>query len=209
MRTVLSKWQHRLADSVDRLTLAVSPRRAYLRRAYRFAYDALDGSRTRKPRGSLAGTGDVHLTEAVLSRLREICRDHGRNDPIVKGLLATEAKGVVGSDTKVEARTPDKGWNDAAEALWKVEMVDQPCDVTGRFNFHKLLNLAYKSYRRDGDDLLVFQDEALWLVEGNQCGTPHGMRGGELFEVTNGVATRKSDGRVLGYWQYASHATLS
>jgi capsid protein len=142
----------------------------------------------------------VHLTEAALSKLREICRDHGRGNPIVKGLLATEAKGVVGSETKVEARTPDKGWNDAAEALWKAEMVDQPCDVTGPFNFHKLLNLAYKSYRRDGDDLLVFEDEALWLVEGEQCGTPYGMRGGESFEVTNGVATRRSDGRVIGYY---------
>ncbi len=200
MRAVLSGWQRKLAHGVDRLTLAVSPRRAYLRRAYRFAYDALDGSRTRKPRGGLSGTGDVHLTESALARLREICRDMGRNNPIVKGLLHTEAKGVVGSETKVEVRTGDEGWNQAAERLWKEEMVDRPCDVTGRFNFHKLLNLAYKSYRRDGDDLVVFDDEALWLVEGEQCGTPYGHLGGQLFEVTNGVATRKSDGRVIGYY---------
>jgi hypothetical protein len=45
MRTVLSTWQQKVADGVDRLTLAVSPKRAYLRRAYRFAYDALDRSR--------------------------------------------------------------------------------------------------------------------------------------------------------------------
>ena len=200
MGTALSSWQRRLADGVDRVMLAVSPQRAYLRKAYRFAYDALDGSRTRKPRGGLSGTGDVHLTESALARLREICRDMGRNNPIVKGLLHTEAKGVVGSETKVEARTEDEGWNQTAEWLWKEEMVDRPCDVTGRFNFHKLLNLAYKSYRRDGDDLVVFENEVLWLVEGEQCGTPCGHFGGQLFDVTNGVATRKSDGRVIGYY---------
>ncbi|MEN6428059.1 MAG: phage portal protein [Phycisphaerales bacterium] len=200
MRTVLSKWQQSLADGLDRVLLAVSPKRAYLRRAYRFAYDALDRSRTRKPRTGLGGTGDAHLTEQALSNLREICRDMGRNNPIVKGLFATETKGVVGSETKVEARTADEQWNEAAERLWKAEMVDRPCDVTGRLDIHKLLSLAYKSYRRDGDDFVVFGDETLWLVEGEQCGTPQGAQGGERFDVTNGVATRKSDGRVIGYY---------
>jgi len=200
MQKGLSRWQNRLADGLDRLTLAVSPKRAYLRRAYRFAYDALDRSRTQKPRTGLGGSGDAHLTEQALSGLREICRDMGRNNPIVKGLLHTEAKGVVGSETKVEAHTADEGWNEAAERLWKAEMVDQPCDVTGRFNFHKLLNLAYQSYRRDGDDLVVFLDDTLWLVEGEQCGTPQGVWEAELFDVINGVATRKSDSRVIGYY---------
>ena len=109
MRAVLYGWQRKLAGGVDRLMLAVSPRRAYLRRAYRFAYDALDGSRTRKLRGGLSGSGDTHLTESALARLRKICRDMGRNNPIVRGLLHTEAKGVVGSETKVEARTGDDG----------------------------------------------------------------------------------------------------
>lgn len=126
MQTVLSSGQRRLADGLDRVMLAVSPRQAYLRLAYRFAYDALDGSRTRKPRRGLSGPGDAHLRESALARLREMCRDMGRNNPIVRGLLHTEAKGVVGSETKVEARTGDEGWNQAAERLWKAEMVDQP-----------------------------------------------------------------------------------
>jgi len=200
MRTMLSQWQQKISDGVDRLTLAVSPRRAYLRRAYRFAYDALDNSRTRKPRGNLSGSGDAHLTESALSRLREICRDMGRNNPIVKGLLATETKGVVGSETKVEARTKDERWNERAERLWRAEMVDQPCDVTGRFNFHMLLKLAYQSYRRDGDDFIVFGPDMLWLVEGQQCGTPHGLPAAQHYEVVNGVATAKSDGHVVGYY---------
>jgi len=37
MRTTLSRWQLGLADGLDRLTLAVSPKRAYLRRVNRFA----------------------------------------------------------------------------------------------------------------------------------------------------------------------------
>ncbi len=105
MRTMLSHWQQKISDGVDRLMRAVSPRRAYLRRAYRFAYDALDGSRTRKPRSATPGTGDVHLTESALSKLREICRGMGRNNPMVRGLLQHEADHVVGDEVKIEARS--------------------------------------------------------------------------------------------------------
>jgi len=54
--------------------------------------------------------------------------------------LHTEAKGAVGSKTKVQARTGEERWNQRAERLWKQEMEDQACDVTGRLNFHMLLS---------------------------------------------------------------------
>lgn len=207
MQTLLAPWQQKLSQGIDRLTLAISPRRAYVRQAYRFAYDAVDRSRLRKPRSLMGGTGDSHLDEATLSRLREIVRDMRRNNPIVKGLLHTEAKGVVGSETTVQAKTASEPWNTRAEALWKRDMVDDACDVTGRLNIHQLLNLAYKSYRGDGDDFVVLRERKLWLVEGEQCGTPAGVKGNTEFDVTNGVATRARDdgpdrpaGQVIGYY---------
>ena len=57
----------------------------------------------------------------------------GRNNPLVKGLLLTEADDVVGTQTQIQARSKSKAWNAKVEALFKAEMVDQPSDVTGRF----------------------------------------------------------------------------
>jgi len=86
-------------------------------------------------------------------------------------------------------------------------MVDRPCEVMGRFNFAKSLNVGYYSYRRDGDFFCVFGEDGAWLCEEDQCGTPYGFHGLDLSNVTNGVATRARDdgpdrpaGQVIGYY---------
>ena len=55
--------------------------------------------------------GDAELTETPLSTLRNICRDMGRNNPPVKGLLLTEANDVVGTQTTIQARSSNEAWN--------------------------------------------------------------------------------------------------
>lgn len=172
------------------------------RSAAQFAasYDALDRSRLRTKRGTVTGSGDMHLTEQALSDLREICRELCRNNPIVRGMLKIEANGVVGRSTKIEVRSADQIFNRDAETLWRERVVEQPCEVTGRFGFHKVLRTIFQSYRSDGDIFILFTDDGIQIAEGEQCGTPHGHRGGDLFDVTNGVATEKSTGRVIGYY---------
>ncbi|MBA7613758.1 hypothetical protein ES703_21014 [subsurface metagenome] len=171
-----------------------------MRRSYRFGYDVLDKHRMRKKRSDAGGTGDWHLSQAKLDKLREICRDLGRNNPLVKGIFRKLATKVVGTDTKIQARTGDDGWNEAAEELWKEEMVNVPCDVTGRFNFHAFLKKMYKTYCRDGDMFVIFTDEGIQAVEGDQVGTPYGKKKAEHFEVVNGVAVSKKSKRVIGYY---------
>ncbi len=172
------------------------------RNAAQFAasYDVLDRTRLRKKRSTITGTGDVHLTEQALSDLREACRDLGRNNPIIKGMLKVEANGVVGRSTRIEVKSSDKIFNKDAEALWRERLVEQPCEVTGRFGFHKTLRTIFESYRRDGDLFVLFTEDGIQIAEGERCGTPHGIQGGDSFDVTNGVATRKSDGGVIGYY---------
>ncbi|MFH1574533.1 MAG: phage portal protein [Acidobacteriota bacterium] len=179
------------------------------RNAEQFAasYDALDRSRLRKKRSSVTGSGDVHLTEQALSELREICRELCRNNPIVKGMLKIEANGVVGRSTKIEVRSSDEVFNTDAETLWRERVVEQPCEVTGRFGFHKALRTIFQSYRADGDIFVLLTDDGIQIAEGEQCGTPHGIKGGDTFDVTNGVATRKEAdgpgrpaGQVIGYY---------
>lgn len=171
-----------------------------MRKSYRFSYDVLDKHRTRKKRSVTGGTGDWHLSQEKLDRLREICRDLGRNNPLVTGIFRKLATKIVGTATKIQARTEDEQWNNAAEQLWKEEMVNVPCDVTGRFNIHAFLKKMYKTYCRDGDMFVIFTDDGIQAVEGDQVGTPFGREKAEHFDVVNGVAVSKRTGRVIGYY---------
>jgi len=171
-----------------------------LRKSYRFGYDILDKHRTRKKRTLGGGTGDQHLTDANLDKLREICRDLGRNNPLVKGIFRKLATKIVGTDMKIQARTEDEGWNTAAEQLWKEEMVNVPCDVTGRFNIHAFLKKMYYTYCRDGDMFTVFADEGIQAIEGDCVGTPYGMQMDKDFDVVGGVAISKKYKTVGGYY---------
>lgn len=198
----------RLSEALDSAVGIISPRAAAMRKASRFYYDAVDTSdRLNKKRSGLGGTGDTQLTEHSLYRQREICRELDRNNPLVSGLLETECDGVVGTGVKIQARTlnsdgekQDTGWNDAAEWLWNDEMIQKPCDVTGRFNFNQYLWNMFYSYRRDGDGATIFTDAGLQAIEGEQIGTPFGIKEAENFVVVNGIAYSKLTNRVIGYY---------
>jgi len=154
------------------------------------------------------------LTQDKLDQLREICRDLGRNNPLVKGIFRKLATKIVGTQTKIQARTDDEGWNTAAEELWTEEMVNKPCDVTGRFNIHAYLKKMYYTYCRDGDMFTIFADEGIQAIEGDQVGTPYGKKDAVLFDVVNGVAVSKKTRKVIGYyigkpnkWGYIANET--
>ena len=205
----------RASIALDDFVGVLSPRAAMLRRSYRFGYDILDKHRTKKKRSDTGGTGDWHLSQEKLDQLREICRDLGRNNPLVKGIFRKMATKVVGTATKIQARTDDKGWNKAAEQLWKEEMVDRPCDVTGRFNIHAYLKKMYSTYCRDGDMFTIFTDEGIQAIEGDQVGTPYGSNKAKHFDVINGIAVSKKTKKVIGYyigkpnkWGYIANDTV-
>lgn len=190
----------RVSMALDDYVGVLSPRAAMMRRSYRFGYDILDKHRTRKKRSDTGGTGDWHLSQEKLDKLREICRDLGRNNPLVKGIFRKLATKVVGTATKIQAKTDDEGWNKAAEELWKEEMVNVPCDVTGRFNIHAYLKKMYYTYCRDGDMFTIFTDQGIQAIEGDCVGTPYGKNKAKLFDVINGVAVSKSSKKVIGYY---------
>jgi len=190
----------RASIALDDVVGVLSPRAAMMRRSYRFGYDVLDKHRLRKKRTLLGGTGDWHLSQEKLDELREICRDLGMNNPLVKGIFRKLATKIVGTETKIQAKTEDEGWNTAVEELWREEMVNVPCDVTGRFNFHAYLKKMYYTYCRDGDMFTVFADDGIQAIEGDQVGTPYGSKKAKYFDVVNGIAVSKKSKRVIGYY---------
>jgi len=199
MREVRDKNSDRLGRGIDALIRPIAPRWALQRAKYRFAYDAIDGHRTRKKRSSGGGTGDNQLTERDRQQLAEIQREMMQNNPLVKGLLKTERDGVIGSTVKVRAATADDGWNKTADAIWKEEMEEGPCDVTRRYNINQYRRMNYLAYRRDGDSFTLFTEDGLQGIEGEQVGTPHAKKS-EHIQIAGGVAFDKSNNRLLGYY---------
>ncbi len=181
-----------------------SPRAALGRSQYRFAYEALDKHRLRTKRTATRLGGDQQLSEQNLDKLREICRDLGANNPLVKGIYRKLATAIVGTLTRIQARSSDEGWNKGAEDYWKAEMVDKPCEITGRFGFHQLLWMQYYHKLRDGDTFQLFLRDTLQAVMGEQCGTPWGGKAPKLnpkyYDLTNGVAVSKKTKKVIGYY---------
>jgi lambda family phage portal protein len=191
----------KISESLDSVVGIVSPQAAVKRKMARFYYDAVDTSdRLNKKRSGLGGTADTQLDQHSLWKQREICRDLERNNPIVSGLLETECDGVVGDGVDIQARTKDKGWNKAAEELWQEEMIDNPCDITGVFNFNQYLWNMFYSYRRDGDMATIYTDYGLQAIEGEQIGTPFGQKKPENFKITNGVAYSNLTGKRIGFY---------
>lgn len=189
-----------MSRAVDGVVEIFSPKAAARRKAFRMAYDAVDGSRTRKKRYGLGGSGDKHLTALTLGKLREAARDMSRNNPLARGLLKIERDGIVGPGVIVKSNTGDDVLDAELDAAWKEEMINSPCDVTGQFNFHKCLRTGFLSYRRDGDFAGILTDDGLQNIEGDQIGTPTSGKKPAHYEIKNGVAVSKRTGRVLGYY---------
>ena len=193
-------FSRRTSQRLDDLVGIFSPKTAYRRKAYRFGYEILDRHRTRKKRSYAGGTGDTHLDEVSLDKLREISRELSRNNALANGLLKIERNGVIGSGPKIQARTDDDKLNADIESAWRQQMQDSPCEVTGRFGFDKFVRTMYLSYRRDGDIAAILTDDGLQAVEGEQMGTPYEKPRPEHFEIINGVAYSKKTGAVIGYY---------
>jgi len=195
-----------MSEWIDRPLSVLSPDLVVQRQASRLKYDVLDKDRLRPKRKAGPRAGDADLSERTLDDLRQIARDLSSNNPLVKGLFRKIATNVVGTSTRIQARTADKGWNEAAEQAVKAEMIDVPCDVTGRFNFHAYIHKSYYRYIQDGDVFTLFHDYGPEALQGECCGTPYGAKIPEdkldpkRYTISNGVVFDKETTRIVGYF---------
>jgi len=201
-----------VSRSLDRAIAAVAPvwglRRAEARlqrAALSGGYDAVAGGRTHRQYGGSGGTGDDHLDSRSLWDLRELCRDHERNNAVFTGMLDRIADNVLGERL---------GWTAASgsEAIDR-EVTDyvrqrmrSGCFTTGE-GFQAGVRLALRSVLRDGDVLLAFTDDGqVEPIEADQLVTPRidaaaavsGVATIGRRTIVNGVET-DADGIVTAY----------
>ena len=191
------------AERLDRWIGLISPQwaasRAAWRRAHRemLSYRSATRARTEKPAGNVRGSADYQLETAyarldMMFRSRELERDNG----LAEGLLSRSVENVVGTGIKPQARTSNKDWNKAAEALFADWA--ETCDVRGMDDFYALQGLTFRSYLRDGDvGTLLLEDGRLQGVESDEIAAPAGKEHDprQIDGVEVDVA-----GRPVRYW---------
>jgi lambda family phage portal protein len=101
-------------------------------------------------------------------------RDLQRNHPLVAGILKRLSLYTVGT-IRFQARTSDPAFNAAAEAYF--QKWSRNADIAGRFDFVHLVQLAFISFLRDGDAVIVHSITTdglkLQLVEADRVGNPY------------------------------------
>jgi lambda family phage portal protein len=125
-------------------------------------------------------------------------RDLENNHPLVSGILRKLSLYTIGS-LRYQARTSDPAVNSAYEAFFNEWT--KVADVSGRFDFLALLQLAFVSFLRDGDCLLVkslAEDGVkLQLIEADRIGNP--FQTSILDDYIGGIRIDVQTGKPLSY----------
>ena len=140
------------------------------------AYRGAQHQRHDRPPSTLIGAGADWTLESqydrrwLLNRGRQLERDSALGDT----MLSASCLNVVGCGFRLQAQSPDDGWNREVEMAWK-EWSEDGADSRGLCTLNELLSLVYRSYLRDGDVGIVKQpDFTLRVVEADEIVSPDG-----------------------------------
>jgi len=188
---------------VDTAVEVLSPRRAFENRLYRQQLTELSRLAA-NPDGAWkqAGPADTASSESqrgqrertqIMWEAREVIQNFG----FAKSIVSKFAKYVTGQMI-YQGDTDDNGVNSAYEDyIW--EWMEN-CDLTGRFHFRKLIEMAYLGRKIDGDSGIltpwVDGDIKLQVIQGDRIGNPYEYNYADGYY--SGVIT-DSYGRVIGF----------
>lgn len=164
-------------------------------------YEITQPSRSRRAYGLIRGpyaSADRHLTQTVLTDLREICRVHDRNSALFSGIINLALNNIFGSSFDFVPGTSDPLLNKQVKGYIKKRMASTACDATGNFDFTEIAKTSMRAVWNDGDCLLVKQkDGSILPFESDQIISPKNKSNGVRF--VNGVELN-SVNRPLAYW---------
>ena len=123
------------------------------------------------------------------------------NSGLIRQLVADNRTYAVGEGRMPQPRTKDAEWNRMALAAF-LEWADQPCEITGRFNFWEVQALNSSKIDIDGElfNLKTFFPDgrpALQMIESHRVGNTN-QPGGIPDGMTDGILFNKF-GAVIGY----------
>lgn len=194
---------------LDRAIAAVSPTialdRALARdRLVQFGFDSARPGTARGGSGGMAKNASSDNARMARDRVELMweARDLERNMPIIRCVLDRVAQYVTGT-IKYQAQTGGGPEVDSQfESYWE-NWCENLADITGRYNFRMLVELAFRSSLRDGD--FGFQivrngrDLQLQCIEADRIGDPNKV-GSQLDEnYVQGIILDPDTGRPVAY----------
>ena len=136
------------------------------------SYRASKTSRITPLRLGLGGSGDAHTKQRELWEMREYARMLDRDNVIAHAILDRSTEAVIGEGINVQIQSSSKRWTEKAERMWQ-QWWDQGADARGMSRGWELEQFAYRSYKCDGDILIVKESNGtISLIEGDRIGTP-------------------------------------
>jgi len=194
----------RIATFLDNVIATVSPRRAFMRRAARFAAEnafsysgrgGYSGGKTKRTTADwLPGGGSADADILFdLEKLRDRSRDLVRNNAHAHGIVATFESNVIGTGIKPQSTIQGDRLgidDDGAESMRRLaetvfERWVPEAEATGRLDFVELQTVAFRQMLENGDAFLLRRmiDEpktrrfsfAWELVEADRVDTPNGV----------------------------------
>lgn len=172
--------------------------------AFAAGYDAGDSKRMRKDLGwgrSTPRDEDSALGDGTLEKIRLKATDLRRNNAVVAGVCERLASFTVGATgITPQARTPDRGWNRAAEQWWAEYGLR--CDARGRSSLYDLQWQAVSLRPTHGGLYLeMLEDGRVRPIETERIRQPRKPEDAKAY--TDGVRVNRETGEILGYRVHA------
>ena len=192
------------ASWLDKTISFINPEAGLKRKYYKdqleFAYDAANLGRAA---ATLGGTASLAAPESLANQRDRIkmmweARNLVNNYSFFKSILLKEAMYVCGQ-IRYQSQTGNPDIDRQIESYFSEW--SKRCDVTGRYPFRHLVQLAHMGMRRDGDAgfALVTQGKDVFLqaIEADRLGNPH--EGGKNDDTYIGGITIDNLGRPHQY----------
>ena len=193
---------------LDRAVAVVSPVHALERAIARdrlrwFGYDAANPGTLRGGSGGAAKNGSPESARNSRDRVKLMwdARDLESNMPIIRCVLDRMAQQVC-SRIRFHARVGTKEENSLFESVW-LEWAEERADVSRRYDFRTLVELAFRAALRDGDAGANFVDPgdgfAMQLIEADRIGDPAKAANTTDESYISGIQIDVATGRPIEY----------
>ena len=177
-----------------------------------FSYRAARLNRN-KARVYSGTSGDSHIDDTSLDRMREACRQLDRDNCVASSILDRAIENIIGGGIKLKIKTSNRSWDKKAQALWD-EYWMYESDIREMHTGPELEGLMLRAKYVDGDMLIIKTDSGkVQLIEADRVATPnekapdgHTIKAGVMlnsvgkpvkFYVLDDVESKFSGGRWI------------